>query len=197
MKAKHWIAVGVIAVVCVGAVVLFSNKAPTEGVPVSSSVPAASEEPTATEEPAASEEPAATEEPAQTGENAVKPEDIKAEETAPAVTEPEVELTRDEEEQHAFELSVKGYEAEGMSHEEAVAEATRRLEQRKQKNAEAAAKREEYFSQRKEKEEAEYQAQGKEFERQAGITREQYDAMDIDSQIQFRRDHPDVDWSLL
>lgn len=55
MKTKHWIIVGVIAVLCVGAAVLLNNKTSEERVPanagVASSVPAATEEPTPTEEP--------------------------------------------------------------------------------------------------------------------------------------------------
>ncbi len=188
MKAKHWIAVGVIAVVCVGAVVLFSNKAPTEGVPVSSSVPAASEEPTATEEPAVSEEPA------QTGESTVKPEDIKAEETAPTVTEPEVEPTKDEDFEYKVQHKMDKW---GMSREEAEKSVRDSDASAKKSFEEANAKREEYFNQREAERKANREARHKEFERQAGISVEQYNAMDIDSRIQFRRDHPDVDWSLL
>lgn len=184
MKAKHWIAVGVIAVVCVGAAVLFSNKAPTEGVPVSSSVPAASEEPTATEEPA------------QTEENTVKPEDIKAEETAPTVTEPEVEPTEDEERQQMLDSLTQAFLDEGYSQEDALKAAKDAVIEMDKSFEEAKAKRDEDFSQREAELKANREARHKEFERQAGISYQQWLDMDTDSRIQFRRDHPDVDWSL-
>ncbi len=128
--------------------------------------------------------------------NAVKPEDIKAEETAPTVTEPEVELTMDEEEQHAFELSVKGYEAEGMSHEEAVAEATRRHEQYKKSQAEKAAKRKELFSQQEAAAKKKTEAKHKKFEQQSGITWQQWVEMNGDEKAEFMKTHPNVDYGV-
>lgn len=120
MKAKHWIVVGVIAVLCIGAAVLLYNKTSEEGVPadagVESSVPAATEEPTATEEPVSTEEPV---------ENIVYDyeKEPEVEETTPVVEEEEEpELTPDTEdltpEQH--KTIEKIAKEEGVSIEEAT-----------------------------------------------------------------------------
>lgn len=208
MKAKHWIVVGVVAVLCVGAAVLLSNKTSTEGVPVASSVPIA------------------TEEPAQAAEsaedvvfNAEKPEDIKAEEPADTtevhynidyadddricapenLTEEDLEYLRHAKEKlyEDFEYNVNyNMNKWGMTREEAEQAERESIESAAKHDLAAKKRRAELTRQREVEAEARRQIQYKEFKERTGWDYDEFGKLGYEKMCEVMREHPEIEWGL-
>ncbi len=198
MKAKHWIVVGVIAVVCVSAAVMIGNKTPEDGVSVGAST--VNSEPTITEETTITAEPSegaadkekydtSITEDANNGETdtVVTTEETKAEEQVD--TAPDRAPTKDE----AFESKVQSYIKDfGISREEAEKFILDAQEEGKRRQAKA----QEESNQRRAEEQARHDEASRRMKEATGVSQEEFTAMSNTERLDYMKKHPGVSFDI-